>query len=104
MVGLQYCLSVNNKSIPEPVELMSHPLRDIWLLRGVKWSRTEEAVAWEELEEPSYMLPKDVKATLCLYRRSSLEYRRSAEAEAELQYEAFKLRNGLGDFDYNDDS
>ena len=33
-----------------------------------------------------------------------MEYRRSAEAEAQLNYEAFKLRNGIGDFEYTDDS
>ena len=71
---------------------------------GGSLSRTEEAVSSEELEESSYLVPKDAKATLCLYRRSSLEYRRSAEAEAELQYEAFKLRYGMGDIDCHDDS
>ena len=42
-------LTERPKYLPEPVELTTHPLRDVWLLRGDKWDRTEEAVAWEDL-------------------------------------------------------
>ena len=42
-------LTEKPKHIPEPVEPTTHPLRDVWLLWGGKWDRTEEAVAWEDL-------------------------------------------------------
>ncbi|CAE6919079.1 unnamed protein product [Symbiodinium sp. KB8] len=85
----------NDEMIPDPEHIRSLEPKAIV---------AANAVSSEELEESSYLVPKDAKATLCLYRRSSLEYRRSAEAEAELQYEAFKLRYGMGDIDCHDDS
>ena len=60
-------LTEKPKHIPEPVELTTHPLRDVWLLRGGKWDRTEEAVAWEDLVASTYPIPSGVDACLCIY-------------------------------------
>ena len=86
------------KHIPEPVELTTHPLRDVWLLRRGKWDRTEEAVAWEDLVASTYSVPSGVDACLCIYRKSSSDLRRHAEAEATLQRESYALRHATDDY------
>ena len=68
--------------IPDPTDLTSHPLRDVWVQNKGKWTRIEEAVAWEGLHNMSYTVQCDV--LLCVYRRSAMDYRRFAEAEAEM--------------------
>ena len=45
----------------------------------------EEAVAWEELRNMSYSVKCDI--LVCIYRRSAMDYRRFAEAEADMHKE-----------------
>ena len=94
-------LTEKPKHIPEPVELTTHPLRDIWLLRGGKWDRTEEDVAWEDLVASTYPIPSGVDACLCIYRKSSSDLRRHAEAQAALQRESYALRHATDDYHYS---
>ena len=94
-------LTEKPKHIPEPVELTTHALRDVWLLRGGKWDRTEEAVAWEDLVVSTYPIPSGVDACLCIYRKSSSDLRRHAEAEATLQRESYALRHAADDYHYS---
>ena len=63
--------------IPEPVDLTTHPLRDVWVQEKGKWTMLEEAVAWEELRNMSYSIKCDV--LVCIYRRSAMDYRRFAK-------------------------
>ena len=72
-------------TIPEPVELTTHPLRDEWIQEKGKWTMIEEAVAWEELRNMSYSIKCDI--LVCVYRRSAMDYRRFAEAEADMHKE-----------------
>ena len=94
-------LSEKPKHIPEPVELTKHPLRDVWLLPGGKWNRTEEAVAWEDLIASTYSFPSGVDACLCIYGKSSSDLRRHAEAEATLHRESYALRHATDDYCYS---
>ena len=94
-------LTEKPKHIPEPVELTTHPLRDVWLLRRGKWDRTEEAVAWEDLVASTYPIRSGVDACLCIYRKSSSDLRRHAEAEATLQRESYALRHATDDYHYS---
>ena len=94
-------LTEKPKHIPEPVELTTHPLRDVWLLRGDKWDRTEEAVAWEDLGASTYPIPSGVDACFCIYRKSSSDLRRHAEAEATLHRESYALRHSTDDYQYS---
>jgi len=81
-------------SIPEPVDLSTHPLRDIWIQSKGKWTKLEEAVAWEELQNMSYTV--SCETLVCVYRRSAMDYRRFAEAEAEMHKELAGIRNPGG--------
>ena len=65
--------------------------------RGGKWHRTEEAVAWEDLVASTYPIPSGVDACLCIYRKSSSDLRRHAEAEATLHRESYALRHATDD-------
>ena len=94
-------LTEKPKYLPEPVELTTHPLRDVWLLRRDKWDRTEEAVAWEDLSTNAYPLPHSVDACLSIYQKSSSDLRRHAEAEATLHRESFALRHSTDDYQYS---
>ena len=85
------------QSLPNPVELSSHPIRDLWLLRKGKWEIHQKAVAWEELDEDERTLPPtDFEAGVLVYRRSTAEYRRHAEAEAILHRETAGIRSSGG--------
>ena len=81
-------------NVPEPTDLTSHPLRDVWVQNKGKWTRIEEAVAWEELHNMSYAVQCD--ALICIYRRSAMDYRRFAEAEADLHKELAGIRDPGG--------
>ena len=52
--GRQIQVHTGVSRIPEPTDLTSHPLRDVWVQNKGKWTRIEEAVAWEELHNMSY--------------------------------------------------
>ena len=78
-------------NVPEPTDLTSHPLRDVWVQNKGRWTRIEEAVAWEELHNMSYAVHCD--ALVCIYRRSAMDYRRFAEAEADLHKELAGIRD-----------
>ena len=94
-------LTEKPKHIPEPVEITTHPLRDVWLLWGDKWDRTKEAVAWEDLVASTYPISSGVDACLCIYRKSSSDLRRHAEAEATLHRESSALRHATDDYHYS---
>ena len=81
-------------SIPEPVDLNTHPIRDVWVQEKGKWTMLEEAVAWEELRNMSYSIKCDV--LVCVYRRSAMDYRRFAEAEANMHKELIGIRDPGG--------
>ena len=81
-------------NVPEPTDLTSHPLRDVWVQNKGKWTRIEEAVAWEELHNISYAVHCD--SLVCIYRRSAMDYRRFAEAEADLHKELAGIRDPGG--------
>ena len=68
---------------------------------GDKWDRTEEAVAWEDLSASTYPVPSGVDACLCIYRKSSSDLRRHAEAEATLHRESYALRHATDDYHYS---
>ena len=87
-----------------PVELTTHPLRDVWLLQKGNWNRSqEEAVAWEELDSRTYQPPTGVDAVMLVYRRSGADYRRHAEAEAMLHLETLGIRDSGGyQFEHRD--
>ena len=68
---------------------------------GGKWDRTEEAVAWEDLVVSTYPIPSGVDACLCIYRKSSSDLRRHAEAEATLQRESYALRHATDDYHHS---
>ena len=79
-----------------PVELTTHPLRDVWLLQKGNWIQAQEAVAWEELNCRTYQPPTGVDAVMLVYRRSGADYRRHAEAEAMLHLETLGIRDSGG--------
>ena len=79
-----------------PVELTTHPLRDVWLLQKGNWTQVQEAVAWEELTSRTYQPPTGVDAVMLVYRRSGADYRRHAEAEAMLHLETLGIRDSGG--------
>ena len=61
-----------SSSLPFPVELTSHPIRDLWLLQKGKWTLHQRAVAWEELDEDERTLPPDdFEYGILVYRRST---------------------------------
>ena len=95
MVGLPYLQKTQN-IFPNALSLLR-----TGLLRGNKWDRTEEAVAWEALSASTYSVPSGVDACLCIYRKSSSDLRRHAEAEATLHRESYALRHAIHDYRYS---
>ena len=60
----------------------THPLRDVWVKLKGTWVQVEEAVAWEELKKRDRPVDPKAEACVIVYRRSTMDYRRHADAEA----------------------
>ena len=89
-------LLTNLSSLPEPVEMNTHPLRDVWVKLKGTWVQVEEAVAWEELKRRDRPVDPKAEACVIVYRRSTMDYRRHADAEAFMHREIEGIRNTGG--------
>ena len=89
-------LLTNQASLPEPIEMNTHPLRDVWVKVKGAWIQTEEAVAWEELKKMDKPIDPKAEACLVVYRRSTMDSRRHADAEAFMHREIEGIRNAGG--------
>ena len=89
-------LLTNLSSLPEPVEMNTHPLRDVWVKLKGTWVQAEEAVAWEELKRRDRPVDPKAEACVIVYRRSTMDYRRHADAEAFMHREIEGIRNTGG--------
>ena len=86
----------NGKAIKTPLDRETHPLRDVWVVRKGKWHHQQEAVAWEELANRTYVADQSDEAIMLVCRRSGSEYRRHAKAEADLRMEVLGIRDSGG--------
>ena len=86
----------NGKDIKTHLDRETHPLRDVWVVRKGKWHHYQEAVAWEELANRTYVADQADEAIMLVYRRSGSEYRRHAKAEADLHMEILGIRDSGG--------
>ena len=86
----------NGKDIKTPLDRETHPVRDVWVVRKGKWYHQQEAVAWEELANRTYVAEQSDEAIMLVYRRSGSEYRRHAKAEADLRMEILRIRDSGG--------
>ena len=74
----------------------THPLRDAWVKLKGTWVQVEEAVAWEELKRRDRPVDPKAEACVIIYRRSTMDYRRHADAEAFMRREIEGIRNTGG--------